>query len=61
MIDYWTNFATTGDPNSASVPLWSPYSSAADQFQSLVPPSPAAESKSSFDGAHKCSSLWNTF
>ena len=59
MISYWTNFAASGDPNSASLPVWSPYSSATDQFQSLVPPTPVAES--TFDSDHKCSALWNTF
>lgn len=26
MIDYWTNFAKTGDPNGPTVPEWHPYS-----------------------------------
>jgi para-nitrobenzyl esterase len=52
MMTYWTNFAKTGDPNSAGVPSWSPYSSAADQFQSLIPPDPKAES--SFAANHLC-------
>ena len=51
MISYWTNFAPSGDPNSASQPVWSPYSSANDQFQSLVPPTPVVES--TFDSDHK--------
>jgi para-nitrobenzyl esterase len=59
MIGYWTQFATTGDPNFAGAPVWAPYSAASDQFQSLVPPAPAPES--GFDADHKCSSLWNTF
>jgi para-nitrobenzyl esterase len=59
MIGYWTQFATTGDPNSASAPVWSPYSSAVDQFQSLAPLTLAPES--GFDADHNCSSFWNTF
>ena len=59
MISYWTNFATDGDPNSASQPVWSPYNSATDQFQSLVPPTPLAES--TFDSDHKCSAFWSSF
>ena len=59
MIDYWTHFAATGDPNFAGAPVWAPYSSATDQFQSLVPPTPVVES--TFDSDHKCSSFWNTF
>jgi len=52
MITYWTNFAKTGDPNSAGVPTWPPYTSAADQFQSLIPPDPTVES--SFATNHLC-------
>jgi para-nitrobenzyl esterase len=60
MISYWTNFATNADPNSADQPVWSPYSSASDRFQSLVPATgPVVES--TFDSDHKCSSFWNTF
>ena len=56
MIDYWTPFATAGDPNSSSTPVWSAYDSAVDHFQSLVPPSPEVES--SFNTDHQCS-FWN--
>jgi carboxylesterase type B len=28
-VDYWTNFAATGNPNGATVPVWQPYTSAA--------------------------------
>jgi para-nitrobenzyl esterase len=57
MIGYWTQFATTGDPNFTGAPTWSPYSSTTDQFQSLIPPTPMVES--TFDADHKCSSFWN--
>jgi para-nitrobenzyl esterase len=59
MIHYWTRFAKTGDPNSPGEPAWSPYSAAADNFQSLIPPTPIVES--SFDADHYCSTFWNTF
>ena len=59
MVSYWTQFAKTGNPNSPSEPLWSPYSAATDRFQSLVPPMPMVESN--FDTNHKCSAFWNTF
>jgi para-nitrobenzyl esterase len=59
MIGYWTQFAATGDPNSSSSPVWSPYGSLADQFLSLVPSTPIVES--GFDSDHKCSSFWSSF
>jgi para-nitrobenzyl esterase len=59
MIAYWTQFAKTGDPNSSGLPVWSPYSATADNFQSLVPPTPTVES--SFNADHRCSTFWNTF
>ena len=59
MIGYWTNFAKTGDPNFAGAPTWTPYSAATEQVQSLVPPTPIAES--SFDSDHLCSAFWSTF
>ena len=52
MIGYWTQFATTRDPNFAGAPVWSPYNSGSDHFQSLVPP--AAIVESTFDSDHKC-------
>jgi len=59
MVSYWTQFAKTGNPNSSGEPTWAPYSPAADQFQSLIPPTPAVESN--FDAAHLCSAFWDTF
>ncbi len=35
MLTYWSNFARTGDPNSASVPKWPAYSSSADEWLEL--------------------------
>ena len=59
MVSYWTQFAKTGNPNSAGEPLWSPYNVATDEFQSLIPPTPAVESN--FDSSHQCTTFWNTF
>jgi para-nitrobenzyl esterase len=59
MISYWTRFAATGNPNSAGQPVWARYSSATDEFQSLVPPTPTVEA--TFDSEHFCSSFWNKF
>jgi para-nitrobenzyl esterase len=58
MISYWTTFARTGNPNSAGQPVWPPYSSATDEFQSLVAPTPTVET--TFDTEHKCSLFWNS-
>jgi para-nitrobenzyl esterase len=59
MVSYWTQFAKNGNPNSSGEPLWSPYSAATDEFQSLIPPAPMVESN--FDSSHKCTLFWDTF
>jgi len=59
MISYWTQFAQNLNPNSFSEPVWSPYSTSTDEFQSLIPPTPMVESN--FDTGHQCDSFWNTF
>jgi len=59
MVSYWTRFGKTGNPNSTNTPLWAPYSSSTDQFQSFIPPMPSVES--TFDAEHLCSAFWNTF
>jgi hypothetical protein len=35
MEDYWTKFATTGDPNGGSNPMWPAYTTAGDQNVNL--------------------------
>ena len=35
MMNYWANFAKTGNPNSEGLPTWSPYSSSTDDVQEL--------------------------
>ena len=59
MVSYWTQFAKTGNPNSSAEPVWSPYSTSTDQFQSFIPPAPVVESN--FAAAHQCSTFWDTF
>ena len=56
MIRYWTNFATSGDPNQTGLPVWPSFSGppAQGDFLSLVPPSPVVESESAFLTDHKC-------
>jgi para-nitrobenzyl esterase len=57
-INYWTQFAKTGNPNSEKTRLWPQYTEASDRFQSFVPPAPRVTSD--FDKDHQCSTLWNT-
>ncbi len=52
MIDYWTTFAKGGNPNSPSAPAWPQYQLQSDEFQSLAPKSPAAET--GFAADHHC-------
>jgi len=59
MVSYWTQFARTGDPNSPAEPLWSPYSTSTDEFQSLILPAPVVEFN--FDSSHQCSTFWDLF
>jgi len=59
MISYWTQFAKTGNPNSADEPAWPKYSKSTDEFQSLVPPAPMTESN--FNAFHQCDSFWDLF
>jgi para-nitrobenzyl esterase len=57
MVRYWTQFARTADPNSASTPKWSPYEVGTEALQSLEPPTPVSET--GFAGDHKCA-FWDT-
>ena len=38
MIDFWTNFAKTGDPNGEGVPAWPTFDPAAPQVMSFTDP-----------------------
>jgi len=62
MIGYWTQFAKGGNPNFEGAPTWSEYSAGGSSaFESLVAPTPVAESDTSFDSDHKCTTFWDTF
>jgi para-nitrobenzyl esterase len=52
MRRYWAQFARAGDPNAAGVPGWQPFSTAADNVQLLVPPTPRQDA--GFAGRHQC-------
>ena len=56
MMQYWTQFAKTGEPNGPNTPSWAAYS-ALDEFQSLEPRFLAREFN--FTAAHRCI-FWNT-
>jgi para-nitrobenzyl esterase len=59
MIDYWTQFAKTGNPNSPDQPYWPAYHAWNNSFQSLVPPMPQVETD--YNTEHMCTAFWNTF
>jgi para-nitrobenzyl esterase len=52
MIQYWTEFARNGNPNSAATPFWPAYDSTTDQRQSLTPVTPFTQSTFAID--HHC-------
>lgn len=56
MVDYWTEFAETGNPNQHGTPFWPQFNVAADDVQSLVRSTPATES--TFFTDHKCA-FWD--
>ncbi|MGA8641763.1 carboxylesterase/lipase family protein [Candidatus Binatus sp.] len=58
MVTYWTQFAKNLNPNSPTEPVWSPYSTSTDEFQSLIPPTPMVES--TFAAEHLCE-FWDAF
>jgi hypothetical protein len=58
MVSYWTQFATTGDPNSAGRPVWLRYDASTDLRQSFVPPVPGVTL--GFAADHSCA-FWDSF
>jgi para-nitrobenzyl esterase len=56
MVSYWTQFAGTGDPNSAATPGWPAFTIASDTFQSLTPPTP--HPTTGFAADHHCA-FWD--
>jgi para-nitrobenzyl esterase len=62
MIQYWTNFAATGNPNGGNggaVPQWPRYTEGNKQIQELVPDNTAPESAATFAAFHHCA-LWGS-
>lgn len=37
MLQYWTNFAKTGNPNGAGLPLWQPFVAQQDNYLEITP------------------------
>jgi para-nitrobenzyl esterase len=52
MTGYWTQFATSGDPNRQHAPHWARYEAGVDEFQALAPLAVAPES--TFASTHHC-------
>jgi para-nitrobenzyl esterase len=52
MRRYWAQFARTGNPNASGVPNWAAFTSAADNVQLLVPPTPRQDT--GFGERHRC-------
>lgn len=61
IIDYWTRFAHTGNPNpdSGAITYWPKYNSE-ETFLSLMPPSPQTISDAQFAREHHCD-FWSNF
>ncbi|GAB3680510.1 carboxylesterase family protein [Salinisphaera aquimarina] len=61
MIDYWTSFAKTGDPNPSAGdrPFWETFASNGN-YQELVAPEPRRLSSSDFSARHHCD-FWQSF
>jgi para-nitrobenzyl esterase len=58
MMDYWTNFAKTGNPNGPGLPVWPRYTAGHGQIMNLAPGDAiGAIPGSAFARDHKCA-LW---
>jgi para-nitrobenzyl esterase len=60
MLSYWTNFATTGNPNGAGLPQWPQYTSGSPQILTLAPGTSGitTTTSSAFKTDHNCS-FWS--
>jgi len=54
MVQYWTNFAKTGDPNGMGLTTWAKYDPTADGILSLAPGSGGVSMSTGFKADHKC-------
>jgi para-nitrobenzyl esterase len=59
MIDYWTTFAHTSNPNSFRTPHWSLYRNQLDNFQSLTSAGNGIGPITTFATEHQCA-FWQT-
>lgn len=59
MIDYWTTFATTGNPNSFRTPHWPLYRTHTDEFLSLNSAAEPLTPITTFSNKHQCG-FWAT-
>ncbi|WP_158256799.1 carboxylesterase/lipase family protein [Pseudomonas sp. MYb185] len=61
MADYWTSFATYGDPNptSGTSPMWNAFvAGSSETMLNLVPPEPGSVPAAQFDTFHQCDAIW---
>lgn len=56
MIEYWTTFARTGNPNGPGTPAWPAFTSASARMQRLTAQGTAPFA--TFAADHKCG-LWD--
>ncbi|MFX7949413.1 carboxylesterase family protein, partial [Acinetobacter baumannii] len=56
MLHYWTNFATTGDPNGPGLPTWAPFTSGQPSILTLAPGNNGigTTTSSAFKTDHNC-------
>lgn len=54
MVSYWTNFASTGNPNSDTTPKWPSNTTKSGKFQVLKLPAPYTVSKLRHSSRHQC-------
>lgn len=54
MIDYWTRFAATGNPNTPATPDWKRYTAAQGDYQRLKLPAPYGMSREAYRKSHRC-------